>query len=206
MSMTGDLFSGGDGGGGGVLGHPSAWFGAGPPGAVFFAINPDASGNSGAEAATRLLVAEHRLSGSPFPPERRHVSLLEIGYFPDLRPEVLEAACRVAASLTEPPFEIGFDRAASFSGKAKRPVVLFGGDRVGGAKAFQQVLVGKLKAAGLPFKAKQYTPHMTLIYDRRVVTEQPVAPVRWIAREFVLIHNLYGLSRHVPLARWTLHG
>ena len=162
MSMTGDLFAGESGV---ALGHPSAGFGERLPGAVFFALGLDAAGNAGADAATRLLLAEHRLTGRPLPPERRHVSLLGIGHFPDLRPEVLEAACRVAESLTHPPFEIGFDRAASFSGEAKRPLVLFGGDRVAGVKMFQQVLARKLRMVGIRSRSKQYTPHVTLTYD-----------------------------------------
>ena len=45
-----------------------------------------------------------------------------------------------------------------------------------------------------------------LIYDPRVIVEQPVAPVRWMVRELVLVHSHYRRSRHVSLAQWPLNG
>jgi 2'-5' RNA ligase len=46
-----------------------------------------------------------------------------------------------------------------------------------------------------------FTPHVTLLYDRRNVEEQPIEPISWTVREFVLIHSMQG---HTHLARWPL--
>jgi 2'-5' RNA ligase len=52
--------------------------------------------------------------------------------------------------------------------------------------------------------AAGFEPHVTLAYTARDVAAEPVAPVSWLAGEFVLIHSLLGKTRHIPLARWPL--
>jgi 2'-5' RNA ligase len=183
-----------------------------PPGPVFFAINPDAGAALDAERTTCLLQAKNRLTGASPPPEMLHVSLLGIGRRPELRQEVVEAACLAATAVAMPPFEVAFDRAGSFSRveslnqESKWPLVLFGGDGVIGVEMLQRVLISELNKVGFNFKKHSYEPHMTLLYDRRRVTAQFIAPVRWSVREFVLIHGLHGHARHIRLARWKLPG
>jgi 2'-5' RNA ligase len=46
-----------------------------------------------------------------------------------------------------------------------------------------------------------FTPHVTLLYDKRSVEEQPIEPISWNVREFALIHSMNG---HTHLARWPL--
>src|SRR5579859_2617755 len=121
-----------------------------PPGPVYFAITPDADAAHDAERATRPLRAQNRLTGVPLPPEALHVSLLGIGWRPELRREVVEAACAAAAAVTMPPFDVAFDRAGSFSRKesfnrqCEWPWVLFGGDGVIGAEMLQSALISEL--------------------------------------------------------------
>jgi 2'-5' RNA ligase len=50
----------------------------------------------------------------------------------------------------------------------------------------------------------RFTPHVTLLYDSRLVAEQAVSPIHWTAHELVLVHSLLGQTRYVPLARWPL--
>jgi hypothetical protein len=38
------------------------------------------------------------------------------------------------------------------------------------------------------------------------VPPRAVQPVRWVVRDFVLVHSLLGWSKLVPLARWSLRG
>jgi hypothetical protein len=45
------------------------------------------------------------------------------------------------------------------------------------------------------------TLHVTLLYDKRVVDEQPIT-----VREFVLVRSLHGQTRHTDVARWQLRG
>jgi 2'-5' RNA ligase len=51
-----------------------------------------------------------------------------------------------------------------------------------------------------------FTPHVTLLYDRRCIDEQPIEPVGWTVREFALVLSLIGKTQHVPLGRWQLRG
>jgi len=63
---------------------------------------------------------------------------------------------------------------------------------------------GALAKAGVG--ARQSTPHLTLLYDARRVDEQPIDPIRWTVREFVLVHSLLGQTRYIPLGKWPLRG
>ena len=47
----------------------------------------------------------------------------------------------------------------------------------------------------------RFTPHITLLYGDRMVTERSIEPVRWIVRDFALVHSLRG---HTHVARWPL--
>jgi 2'-5' RNA ligase len=203
MDAMGDLLRDAQADGGGS--DSSAVDGETPwPGAAFFAINPEADGAVDALQTARLLSAENGLTGVPYPSRLLHVSLLGIGRRPGLRQEAIERACVAAAAVTIRPFEVAFDRAASFRGGSKRPLVLFGGDGVAGIQMLQTALISELEKVGFSVRKHSYEPHMTLLYDRRRATAQYIAPVRWKVREFSLIHSLHGLAQHVRLARWTL--
>ncbi len=55
---------------------------------------------------------------------------------------------------------------------------------------------------------RQFTPHMTLSYDRHIVEERAIETVRWPVEELVLIYSLRGRgpgrNEHIQLARWPL--
>jgi 2'-5' RNA ligase len=204
MDAMGDLFAGQRGGG--WARKPVSEVETRPPGPVFFAINPDADGALDAQRTTRLLRVKNGLTGVPRPREVLHVSLQGIGWRPELRQEVVEAACVAADAIVIPPFEVAFDRAASFGGKSKWPLVLCGGDGVTGIVMLRKALISELKKLGFDVRKSCYAPHMTLLYDRRRVTVQSIPPVRWSVREFSLIHSLHGLTKHIRLARWKLSG
>jgi 2'-5' RNA ligase len=203
MNETGDLFVSGSNG---SERDPTSEHERRLPGEVFFAINPDGDGADAAAGIARSLSVGQRLTGKPLSPERLHVTLLSIGRYPEIRQEVVEAACDAVAALVVRPFEVMFNRAMSYpTGRSTRPLALVGGDGTIEVEMLQRTLFAETKRIGLPV-SRPPKPHMTLLYDRRAVTEQPVPPVRWSVREFVLIHSLSGQSRHVPLARWPLRG
>ena len=81
-------------------------------------------------------------------------------------------------------------------------------DGVIGIEMLRQELVRAPRNAGFARRERggAATPHLTLLYDRRKLEEQPIDEIGWSVRDFVLIHSLYGLSRHVPLGRWPLRG
>jgi 2'-5' RNA ligase len=178
-----------------------------PTDRLFFAIYPDAATAAHIAQLAQQLRAEHGLQGKPLKPERFHVTLHHLGDYAGLPQDLVAAACGAAASVAAAPFDVTFDRVASFtSAPRNRPFILRGDGGLAALMAFQQSLGDALKKTVLGRWAKPgFTPHVTLLYDDRGVPEQAVAPVSWTAHEFVLVHSLIGQTLHVPLARWSLH-
>ena len=102
-----------------------------------------------------------------------------------------------------PSFAVSFDRIASFRGRpGNHPFVLLGGDGLSRLRLFRQTLGAEMTRKGLRHLVKaDFNPHVTLLYDKRKVEEQPIEPIFWTVGEFVLIHSLHG---HTHLARWPL--
>ena len=175
---------------------------------LFFAVFPDADAAARIAQLAQQLRAEHGLHGKPLKPERFHVTLHHLGDYAGLPQDIVAMASQGAAAVALPPFDIAFDRAASFcSTPRNRPFVLQGDGGVAAVTVFQQALGVEMTKVGLGRWAKSaYTPHITLLYDDRCVAEQAVETIAWTAHEFVLVHSLIGQTRHVPLARWPLRG
>ena len=178
-----------------------------PTDRLFFAIYP----NRDAAARIARLAQRQRsvqgLQGSPLATEHFHITLHHLGDYVGVPQTIVAAAGEAASAVAMPPFEVVFDRAASFDKPRNRPFVLRGGDGVAALMAFQEALGTAMKKAGLGRLAEsRFTPHVTLLYDDRRVAEQAVETVGWTAHEFVLVHSLLGQTRHVPLARWPLRG
>jgi RNA 2',3'-cyclic 3'-phosphodiesterase len=175
---------------------------------LFFAIFPDVDAAVHIAQLALQLRGEHGLHGMPLKQERFHVTLHHLGDYAGLQQGVVAMASQAAAAIALPPFDLAFDRAASFcSTPRNRPFVLRGGDGVAAVTAFQRALGMEMTKAELGQWAKPaYTPHVTLLYDDRCVAEHTVETIRWTAHEFVLMHSLIGQNRHVPLARWSLRG
>ena len=86
------------------------------------------------------------------------------------------------------PFEIWFDRAASFRGRpGNRPFVLIGEKGLRRLQSFRKMLGDAMTRRGMRRLANtNFTPHVTLLYDSRDVEEYPIEPIGWTVREFVL--------------------
>ena len=134
--------------------------------------------------------------------EKPHVTLQALGEYDGMPDGLIGTARAIADGISSEPFEIMFDHAMSFKNSRNPPLVLCGGDGVRAFSALQKQFAEKSK----PFikGPAQKTPHMTLLYDDRPIDKQPIAPVRWIVDEFVLIHSLVGKTVHNELARWPL--
>ncbi|MDN7180028.1 2'-5' RNA ligase family protein [Caballeronia sp. SEWSISQ10-4 2] len=158
------------------------------------------------EQRAQHLRIEHGLKRRPLPIGHFHVTLHSIDtypYFPQRVASTLEA---VAATIRMPPFDIILDLARSFHRTDHdRPFVLLGSDGAAALKEFHGALGTTLKKAGFNCNStSSFTPHLTLLYDKREVDERAIEPVRWTAREFVLVDSLVGQTKHVQLARWPL--
>jgi 2'-5' RNA ligase len=172
---------------------------------LFFAVFPDPATAAGIADLAERLRAAHRLSGRPLVPDRFHITLHHLGDHAGVRRDIVAMASEAAASLAIPRFDVTFDRAASFHNGGNNPLVLQGGEGLEALKTFQRDLGLAMARAGIGrLVDKAFTPHVTLLYDRGLVAEEPVEPVTWTVGGFTLIHSLLGRTEHVPLARWTL--
>jgi 2'-5' RNA ligase len=172
---------------------------------LFFAIFPDPATAADIARQADALRTTHQLGGRPLAPERFHITLHHLGDHAGVRRDIVAMAGEAAEAMTTSPFDVTFDRAASFNNGGNNPFVLQGGEGLEDLKAFQRDLGLAMARAGLgKLVDKSFTPHVTMLYDRRLVAEQPITPIRWTVGGFTLIHSLLGRTEHIPLARWTL--
>jgi 2'-5' RNA ligase len=172
--------------------------GFGDGGRLFFAAVPDFDVAAKIYRVAGILKQAHRFSRKLIPRECLHVSLLFLGRGSE---QLVRDACEAVAEVKVTPFEVSFDRTASFCGKpGNRPFVLVGGDTLDRLKSLGHALDAAIAERGMARRVRRdFTPHVTLLYWDRAVEEHPVAPIRWTVNEFVLIHSLKG---HKHVARW----
>jgi 2'-5' RNA ligase len=170
----------------------------------FFAIQPDAHAiERSCEIAGRLCV-DHRLSGIPFRPWRLHLSLERFKDCVGVPADILRQANAIASMIRVPEFRIRLNRVTTlgFPGKPKRPIVLAATEEIPELTSLMRMLVTRIRGIST---APVFTPHMTLLYDKRIIDDIAVEAVTWTAREFVLIHNVLGTGqRYEILGRWPL--
>jgi 2'-5' RNA ligase len=165
---------------------------------VYFALQPDAAAAAQAFRLAGELKRKHGLAGAPMPPERLHVSLHRLG--DDHTGQTVEKARMAVAAVTQAPFRIAFNRAASFGGGA---LVLYGDEGVIGIELLYRAIHEALKVPGIAHgRPRQFEPHLTLLRAAPDLPVEWIEPVSWVAREFVLIHS--SDRRHHVLGRWPL--
>jgi 2'-5' RNA ligase len=170
----------------------------GDGGRLYFAAVPDFDSAARMYRLAGILQRAHRLRGKLIPPECLHVSPLFLGRWSE---PVARHACEAVAGVRIDPFEVSFDRTASFGGRpGNHPLVLLGDETSDRLKSLGHALGAAIAEKGTGRGAvRDFTPHVTLLYGERAIDEYPVEPIRWTANEVVLIHSLQG---HARLARW----
>ena len=171
---------------------------------LFYALLPDAESTGQIIDFARRLRAEHHLKGALIPSERLHVTLAFLGEFAGLPKSLVSSAIAAGERLEGTPFDVIFDQVQKF-GHDKRAIVLRGAKITTEVNEFQRRLVDAVRYQGLkPAGSTSFTAHITLLYDAAPIVEEQIAPIRWTAREFVLVHSLAGQSRYEILGRWQL--
>jgi RNA 2',3'-cyclic 3'-phosphodiesterase len=168
---------------------------------LFFALLPSAEDALQIVSLRERLLVERGLTGQSIIAERFHLSLHTVGAWHGLSRAAVTAAKEVGASFSKPRFEIVFDRAMSFAGN--RAFVLRAKSEAP-FTSFHHALGIEMKKAGIGRSVtSRFTPHMTLLYGDRMVTERSIEPIHWTVREFVLVQSLRGRgrSRHTFLWR-----
>lgn len=163
---------------------------------LFFALRPDPAATARiAELALRMRAA-HELAGEPLLPEHLHVTLLFLGDHAGLPPSLVADAEATGRKLRAAPFELMFHRVASFRRKRNPPLVLCREDGCAPLMVLRHQLGAEQRHG--------YRPHVTLLYDRKMVAEEEVPAISWTANEVLLIHSLIGRKQHVVLGRYPL--
>jgi 2'-5' RNA ligase len=174
---------------------------------LFFALQPDMTAAAQAAELSERLRTAHGLKSLATDPRRLHVTLHHLGAWPELPPDLVTRSAQAATSLRGVAFEVRFDSVGSFRSRArKHPLVLLARAAMPALQAFRSDLGAALRLHGVAAGEGDFTPHMTLLRDACVLPEQPVDPIGWKAREFVLLQSLIGQGRHVVLGRWPLQG
>jgi RNA 2',3'-cyclic 3'-phosphodiesterase len=169
-------------------------------GQLFLAVLPDAGTSAEIYRIATILKRAHRLRGQLTARDRLHVTLFSLSGLPD---RALEDTCEAVAEVCAQRFGVSFDRTVSFRGRpGSRPFVLTGDAGLASLKAFRCELLASMMRRGLRLLAKRnYTPHVTLLFDDRVIDENPVGPIRWTVGNIVLVHSMQG---HTHLTKWPL--
>ena len=176
-----------------------------PTDRLFFAIRPSDEACAQMVKLTAHLRAEHGLKGSPIKPERLPSTLHHLGDHVGVPRALVDQAHAAAASLAVPAFDVAFERVASFARPRNLPLVLRGDKGLVPLVAFQHALGAAMARSGLGRRVEaHFTPHVTLLYDDRQVTEKGIEPIVWTVDELVLVHSLLGQTVHKTLARWPL--
>jgi 2'-5' RNA ligase len=172
-------------------------------GSLFLAVVPNADAEARIYRLAGVIKCARRFQGTLTNRNCLHLTLFFLGEASDLSERRLRMIFEAAAEVKMEPFEISFDRSASFRGRpGDHPFVLLGGDGLNRLMFFRQTLGAEMTKKGLRRLVNaDFTPHITLLRDARKVEEQPIVPIGWTVSEFVLIQSNRG---HVHLARWQL--
>lgn len=139
---------------------------------------------------------------------RLHVSLFRVFAGDTLPERIVELARLVGGAVRFAEFDMVLNRTLSFrSIQTEKPLVLVTdadsahsvnrlADRI--TEAFTALSGVKTPRTG------SFTPHLTLVWHRMTVPEQPITPIRLPVREIALIHSHVGKSRYDVLGRWEL--
>lgn len=173
---------------------------------LFFCLRLPPAAAALADDLARKFSREHGLRGPLRGVQLYHVTLHGLGMFDTVPRAFAARAVEAVQSVRMPPFDIRFDRIVSFASTDNHPLVLLGGSEPPGLRKFHAQLGSTLKNAGFKRIQKSFTPHVTLLYDIRLVPETPVPPVSWTVRNFALVHSPRGKSRHDEIASFELAG
>jgi RNA 2',3'-cyclic 3'-phosphodiesterase len=175
-------------------------------GSFFLAVFPDTETAARIYRLAELLKCARKFGGKVTEQNRLHVTLFFLGDGSCLSERLVRLVLAAAAEVRMQPFEVSFDRTASFrGGVSNHPFVLLGDNGLSGLKSFRRTLGAAMTRHSLNRRSNtDFNPHVTLLYKAFEVEEQPIEPICWTVNEFVLIYSMRG--RHKHLARWPLRG
>ncbi|MEO6103960.1 MAG: 2'-5' RNA ligase family protein [Pseudoxanthomonas sp.] len=175
-------------------------------GSLFLGVFPPAAACEAIALETDALRIEHSLTGMPIKSDRLHATLHYLGEHAIERNDIVDKASVAASRVGHAGFDMVLARASSFSSRSDRhPCVLLCPEDRPPIHGLWRELGNQLMAAGLGrYLKREFIPHVTVLYDTRVVTPQAIEPVRWEVRDFSLVRSQAGRSDYEILASWPL--
>lgn len=178
---------------------------------LFFAILPPTEVAHLASRTAQELRAQHRLPKSAMPIERLHVTVQPVCTFSEMLEghklrRVLEIATDVAAGCQ--PLPLRFNRVGSMGRHAPSALALKGDAATKRALAdLTTPLAQALQRDGfIEFERGGSVPHMTLVYGTKLIAQQPITPIEWLADRLVLLVSHRGCGHYERLGAWPLRG
>ena len=177
---------------------------------MFFAILPDEEARAEIIRIGERFLKSHRLGNGVVDVDRLHVTVTPVGK-PDRLQQPLEGALIAAGDAIQmKSFDVTLDSAMRFSNQdadGRFPFVLCADtSTVQAALGLRKSLAEAQYAQGLMVAGvSSYLPHVTLLHGHGIdAVEQAIPPIKWTAREFVLVRSFFGQTRHEVMARWPL--
>lgn len=173
---------------------------------LFLAIFPKPEDAQRFSLVGAALRTQHGLTGPCLRTDHLHMTLHAVaGYALTIPQQDIDAAKAAAASVVCRPLPIVFDSASSFINHGKpdnNAFVLQCGQRRRRSQAAAGVESGAA-TVGLHPKPTN-TPHMTMLYDPRVVPAHPIEPFCWTGTRFALVLSHQGRTHDEWIAEWQL--
>lgn len=120
---------------------------------------------------------------------------------------VVDGAVAALGGMRCPSIPIVFDRAncVGRGGEREQAACVWRCDAATASAVAQlrRLLAVRLRRVDLRPKPSS-NPHMTMLYDSRVVPEHSIDPLRWTATRFALILSHQGCTHHEWLGEWPL--
>lgn len=174
-------------------------------GSLFFCVFPEPAAREAIAAETDALRVEHSLTGTTIRPNRLHVTLHYLGEHLIDRGDIVDTATAAASRVRHAPFEVTLAHASSFPTRNdKHPCVLLcTPEERPPIHGLWRELSNRLMAAGFGrYLKREFVPHVTILYDTRVLTPQAIEPIRWQARDFALVRSRQG--EYEVIGSWPL--
>lgn len=176
---------------------------------LYFGLFPDRATAEQIDEMAWRYQREHHIDNELLEAKRRHISMQHVGDYGHLREKFVFAAQCVGTSIALPAFDVVLEEIGSFAGhptapgtRPHRPLVLRA--RGDGLFVLFERLGRAMRRNGLRANI-HFEPHLTLSYGPQMIQFEAITPIRFIARELVLIHSEVGLTRYHVLGHWPLH-
>ena len=137
--------------------------------------------------------------------EHLHLTLCFLGNHTGITPQQLAAADAAGRSLQEAAFELTLDLVESLGQGKGTPLVLSRQVPCAPLIRLHDTLTASVRRTGLfNLETRPFKPHVTLLYGKRSIPAQAVAPISWTISEVLLIQSWIGRAHHDLLGRYPL--